>query len=330
MGFAVQRVTTGSGKGKSAYSYLVSIPEEKRMVQRLYELFRMNRSIQTTAKQMNIEGYQTPSGAEFNTSTTKLVLRNPIYCTADKCSYNYFMEHDGNLFGELTDFDGQHGLSAYNKTDQEKYEDSEHFKEILEIKMEEVWNNPAPQQEYSQLKRKREKLQTDIVAQTRNMREVDESIRCYLQEDIQSMSEELRETERRLFKLDESRKNNMVAIRDLEQTKERLLSFAEYAKDAQPEVLVTLIQTIVERIYIVDKDDERYCHIFIKGCTDEDYTGFFQTAGYIEHSSAPVCDSEQYCVLYRDITKFSIYPQNSKNIFICSYNLFFNKKQLLP
>lgn len=92
----------------------------------------------------------------------------------------------------------------------------------------------------------------------------------------------------------------MIAIRDLEQTKERLLSFAEYAKDAQPEILVTLIQTIVERIYIVDKDDERFCHIFIKGCTGEDYTGFFQTASYIESEnasySAPMCDSEQYCI----------------------------------
>ena len=93
------------------------------------------------------------------------------------------------------------------------------------------------------------------------------------------------------------RKNNMIAIRDLEMTKERLLSFAEYAKDAQPEVLVTLIQTIVERIYIVDKDDERYCHIFIKGCSGEDYTGFFQTAGYIEQKTTPVCDSEQYCIV---------------------------------
>ena len=85
-------------------------------------------------------------------------------------------------------------------------------------------------------------------------------------------------------------------IRDLEMTKERLLSFAEYAKDAQPEVLVTLIQTIVERIYIVDKDDERYCHIFIKGCSGEDYTGFFRTAGYIEDNSTSVCDSEQYSI----------------------------------
>ena len=102
-----------------------------------------------------------------------------------------------------------------------------------------------------------------------------------------------------MSKLGESRKNNMIAIRDLEMTKERLLSFAEYAKDAQPEVLVTLIQTIVERIYIVDKDDERFCHIFIKGCSGEDYTGFFQTAGYIGQKTTPVCDSEQCRIGYK-------------------------------
>ena len=49
-------------------------------------------------------------------------------------------------------------------------------------------------------------------------------------------------------------------------------------------------------IYIVDKDDERFCHIFIKGCTEEDYTGFFQTAGYIEPKTTSMCDSEQYCI----------------------------------
>ncbi len=59
-----------------------------------------------------------------------------------------------------------------------------------------------------------------------------------------------------------------------------------------------MIQTIVERIYIVDKDDERYCHIFIKGCSGEDYTGFFRTAGYIEQKTTPVCDSEQCCITY--------------------------------
>ena len=427
MGFTVRRVTTGSGKGKSAYSYLESLPEEKCMVQRLYEIFRTTRSIQTTAKQMNEEGFHTPSGAAFNASTTRLVLRNPIYCTADKRSYDYFIDHDGNVFGDMTEFDGTHGLSAYNKTDQEKFEgsdstfispkyvqtieskpiskwiiavgrhegfisseqwvevqelldaiaekynrphrktnallaglvhcshcdrrlsvvsesdrwtngkprfkyvcpgyrkkecnfkavdgvlldefvvqqlsdlsdeNSERFKSILEIKIEEVLEQSQTVQEHNLIKKKRDKLKADIAVQTRNLREADGSIKQFIQKDLQNLAEELRETEQQISKLDEGRKNNLIAIRDLEMTKERLLSFAEYAKDAQPEVLVTLIQTIVERIYIVDKDDERYCHIFIKGCSGEDYTGFFRTAGYIENISTSVCDSEQYSIGY--------------------------------
>lgn len=126
MEFTVCRVTTGKWiRENQAYSYLESLPEERRMVQCLYEIFRTTRSIQSTAKQMNEEGFHTPSGAAFNASTTRLVLRNPIYCTADKRSYDYFIDHDGNVFGDMLEFDGTHGLSAYNKTDQEKYEGSD-------------------------------------------------------------------------------------------------------------------------------------------------------------------------------------------------------------
>ena len=71
------------------------------------------------------EKYETKHGAKFTTSTIRLILRNPIYCVADEYSYNYFLEHDGNLFGEPSDFDGQHGLTAYNKTDQMKVEDED-------------------------------------------------------------------------------------------------------------------------------------------------------------------------------------------------------------
>lgn len=124
-GFTIRRVTTGSGKGKSAFSYLESVPEEKKVVERLYELFLTNRSIKKTADALNQEGYRTQSGSAFNTSTTRLILKNLIYCIADKSSYDYFIEHDGNIFGDLDDFDGKRGLSAYNKTAQEKYEDSD-------------------------------------------------------------------------------------------------------------------------------------------------------------------------------------------------------------
>ena len=92
-------------------------------------------------------------------------------------------------------------------------------------------------------------------------------------------------------------------VRDIEEIKERLLSFKNYAKAAQPDVLVTLMQSFVERIYIVDENDERYCHIFIKGCTKEDYDEFFRATGYISGtketgtitSKLHLCDSDECC-----------------------------------
>ena len=86
-GFTVKRVKTGSGKNKSAYSYLESIPEEKAMIQKLYEIFAATRSIKKTADKMNELGYHTKIGSKFNTSTTRLLLKNPVYCTADENAY---------------------------------------------------------------------------------------------------------------------------------------------------------------------------------------------------------------------------------------------------
>lgn len=345
---------------------------------------------------------------------------------ADEKSYNYFLDHDGNVFGDKADFDGVHGLSAYNKTDQEKYEDSdstfispkfvqtveskpvgewiisvgrhegfissdnwimaqgilddiaekynrphrktnallaelvycphcgrrlhvisesdrwtngkprfkyvcpgyrkkecnfravngvlldefvvqqlsdladetsERFQENLEIKIEDVIAKSQSSQEYAALRKEKEQIDSSISNQIQNLRQVDAAVKPYIQEDIRKLSAELKEVELALNKLDNNCKNSMMAIRDLEQTKERLLSFAEYAQGAQPEVLVSLIQSVVERIYIVDKDDERFCHIFIKGCSGEDYTAFFWATRYIATDIIPengdMCDSEE-------------------------------------
>ena len=59
----------------------------------------------------------------------------------------------------------------------------------------------------------------------------------------------------------------MYAVRNIEEIKERLSFFGKYVEDAQPDVLVTLIKSFVARIYIVDENDKRYCHIFIRAMT---------------------------------------------------------------
>ena len=94
-------------------------------------------------------------------------------------------------------------------------------------------------------------------------------------------------------------------MHELSVIKKRLLSFAEFAKDAQPDELVTLINTVVERIYVTTEGDKRICHIFIKGCTTEVYSGLFGAVDYIARNAVqPVtitdnisaCDSNKYRV----------------------------------
>lgn len=45
------------------------------MIQKLYEIFALTRSIKKTANKMNELGYRTKIGSKFNTSTTRLLLK---------------------------------------------------------------------------------------------------------------------------------------------------------------------------------------------------------------------------------------------------------------
>ena len=425
-GFTSKRITTGSGKNKNAVSHLESIDAEKRVVQKIYEVFRSTRSIQTTAKIIS-KDYKTKQGAKFNASTTRLILTNPIYCVADERAYNYFLEQGGNIFGELPEFDGQHGISCYNKTDQCKVEDEDStffnpkFSQIMTRKPVEEWiiavgrhkgfipseewietqellakiaekynrphrrtnallagiifcpicgkrlsvtsesnrwthgkprfkytcpgvrkkectfkavdgvlldefvvaqlshlsdesaiyyntifneklqnliSNDETETEYRETKKAIERTQAAIAAQVRNMREADDSLRKFIEADIAELSKDLERLEKDLARIEESKIGNTFMAQELNEVRKKLLSFAEYAKDAQPEELVNLIATVVERIYITTENDKRVCHIFVKGCTTEDYTDLFGgTTDYISIEKNPLkfnmCDSDK-------------------------------------
>lgn len=185
-------------------------------------------------------------------------------------------------------------------------EDSEYFEKLLNQKASDIFCSSQNEKELSDLRKKKAQLETAIANQVKNLREADDSLKRFIQEDVKALTDELSETDTLLQKIEYSRQSQMYAIRDIEEIKERLLSFGKYAENAAPDVLVTLIQTFVERIYITDENDERHCHIFIKGCSKEDYDDFFRATGYIENtqetgavtSVLPVCDSDECCKTY--------------------------------
>lgn len=444
-GFSSERVTTGSGKNKSAVSFLVTVLQEKTLVQEIYSVFWELRSLLQTTTAIN-EKYETKHGSKFTTSTIRLILRNPIYCVADEFSYNYFLEKGGNLFGDISEFDGQHGLSSYNKTDQMKVEDEDStffnpkFSQLMTQKpvsewiisvgrhegfipsrkwvetqkmLDEIaekynrphrktnallsglmycpicgrrlrvlpesnrWTNGKPrfkyacpgvremkctfkavegvsldefvvqqlsklndeqsdlyrkifesrianmirteqsEQEYQKTKKTIERLNTDIAAQVRNLREADEALRRFIQDDIKELTEELAKREADLRRMEDLQTENQYMLHELSGIKKRLLSFEEYAKDAQPETVFTLIHTLIERIYITTENNELKCQIYIKGCATEDYTNLFGAADYIDNNTVvtavaflpPMCDLDYYSI-YAEVPEESNIQQH--------------------
>lgn len=119
-GFKAERSKYGSGKKKNAFTYLVAIPEERALIKHLFSTFLKLHSMNATAERLNEEGYRTKTGAPFTLLAVKDILRNPVYCVADKAVYDYFIENDGSVYGDPEEFDGRHGISVYNRTQQTK------------------------------------------------------------------------------------------------------------------------------------------------------------------------------------------------------------------
>lgn len=123
------------------------------------------------------------------------------------------------------------------------------------------------------------------------MRESCDSVKKFIQEDIEEMSKELEQKEADLIRIENTRVGNTFMTHELNVIRKKLLSFEEYAKDATPTKLVSLITTVVERIYI----------------TTEDYDSLFGTAEYIitqdtDTINFPLCNSDEYRKNYMVLT----------------------------
>jgi site-specific DNA recombinase len=155
------------------------------------------------------------------------------------------------------------------------------------------------------IKKTIERLNADITAQVRNLREADDSLKRFIQDDVKTLTDELAKRETMLRRMEDTQSENQYVMHELSGMKKRLLSFEEYAKDAQPEVLFTLLHTVIDRIYITTAGSTQKCQIYVKGCATEDYTDLFGTTDYIAENAAaigvcatppPMCDLDYYCI----------------------------------
>ena len=116
-GYESESVTniTVDGKTKKACKLKV-IPEEMAIVKLIFDKFLETNSLTKTETYLLQNGYVTKNGKQFTRFAVRGILTNPVYMIADEAAYAYLTENRVDLFSEKSDFDGIHGIMAYNRT----------------------------------------------------------------------------------------------------------------------------------------------------------------------------------------------------------------------
>ena len=191
-----------------------------------------------------------------------------------------------------------HSLSSLQE------EHSDYYRQLLENRVASMIRTDQSEKEYQETKKAIERLNADIAAQVRNLREADDALKRFIQDDIKELTDELAKREAALRRMEDTQSENQYLIHELNGMKKRLLSFEEFAKGAQPEALFTLVHSIVDRIYITTDGTIQKCQVYIKGCATEDYSDVLGAAGYIEEEPLlpvasyvpPMCDLDYYSI----------------------------------
>ena len=116
-GYASESVSsvTVDGKVKKACK-LGPIPEEIQLVKTIFSVFMETGSLSKTDQYLLEHRCVTKRGKQFTRFAIRGILTNPVYMIADDTAYQYLKENNVDLFAERSEFDGEHGVMAYNRT----------------------------------------------------------------------------------------------------------------------------------------------------------------------------------------------------------------------
>ncbi|MBE6560575.1 MAG: recombinase family protein [Ruminococcaceae bacterium] len=119
LGFTSEAVSMCSSGGKMKKMFrLLPVPQEIRIVRRIFHLFAETVSLSETEMLLRKEEIRTRAGNPFTRFALRSILSNPVYMCADEAAWLYLRAHNADLSAEKMDFDGSRGVMVYNRTEQ--------------------------------------------------------------------------------------------------------------------------------------------------------------------------------------------------------------------
>lgn len=120
-GFASAPVTYTDSKGKErTLVKLVPVDNELETVRIIYDKFLELRSLTKLETYCIQNDITSKNNVAYSRFALRGILTNPVYATADGELYQWFLDNDYEVYASEADFDGIHGVMAYNKTVQRK------------------------------------------------------------------------------------------------------------------------------------------------------------------------------------------------------------------
>ncbi len=106
-----------NGKVKKAYM-LVQIPDEAERISLICNEMLNLKSLTKLETYLIQKNIKTKNGRYYTRYTLKTILTNICYAKNDKVMYEYLLNSGVEFYADESEFDGEHGMIAYNKTNQ--------------------------------------------------------------------------------------------------------------------------------------------------------------------------------------------------------------------
>jgi len=131
-GYKSEQVVYSDPSGKERRMFKLSpVDEELEIVKLLFDKYIELKSLTQVEQYCIMNNVKSRNDLDLTRFSIRSILTNPVYTVADKSLYDFLIENEYDIFSHESEFNGEHGIMAYNKTKQDNKSTSR-FRDVSE------------------------------------------------------------------------------------------------------------------------------------------------------------------------------------------------------